>query len=507
MNRLKVTSTKSLLASTRDTGLPRRTSFALGSFLFALLLLAGTLVSDPRNVNNPLFYAQVATTMSPIGDNWLKIDGRNLTYNGQVVHLRGANFANINALGARTDANNRIGTGKPQDVLTNLADYQKLRSMGGNHVRFGLDYYWYLKHQSAFWTMLDQQVAYAKQAGLWMMLLSFGNPSQNGTDSCYEGYSNPCDIWDNTSDQQRLIDWWKAIVTRYKNEPTVAIIDPVNEPTVGASRQWSADYWWKIAERLRDNVVAINPNMLVSIEAGSDALFWRSLGKNVLYQAHYYTPLGGTHCPYNASGVQYRYPGAAPLWDGSNPYFDKAGLYNESSKASVYQAIPAIRWSQQNNVPLYIGEWGIATESCYPGGIQYMADVAELFNREGLSWAWYSWEASEQRWGTFPEGSSLTAYSPAKYNMLVAALGDASVPPASTGTPVVQVPTATVRLVTTVPPTPTRTRTNTPRTPLATNTTPAPTVAPTATCDAVIQQSIIYNGRNAIETRCIRLVQ
>jgi len=447
MNRLKVTSTKSLLASTRDTGLRRNTSFVLGSFLFALALLAGMLVSDPRNVNNPLFYAQVATTVSPSGDNWLKIDGRSLTYNGQVVHLRGANFANINALGARTDANNRIGTGRPQDVLTNLADYQKLRSMGGNHVRFGLDYYWYLKYPDQFWSMLDQQISYAKQAGLWMMLLSFGNPSKNGTDSCYEGYSNPCDIWDSATDQQRLIDWWKAIVTRYKNEPTVAIIDPVNEPTVGASRNWSADYWWKIAERLRDNVVAINPNMLVSIEAGSDALFWRSLGKNVLYQAHYYTPLGGTHCPYNSGGVQYRYPGAAPLWDGSNPYFDKANLNNESAKASVYQAVPAIRWSQQNNVPLYIGEWGIATESCYPGGIQYMADVAELFNREGLSWAWYSWEASEQRWGTFREGGSLVPYSQAKYDMLITALKDTASPPQATAISTTRTPIQTSTIV------------------------------------------------------------
>jgi hypothetical protein len=409
--------------------------------------------------------------------DWVTISGRSLSYKGAALYLRGTNFANINALGALTTPTDRIGTGDPRDVLTTFADYQKLREMGGNHVRLGLDYYWYIKHTDAFWSMLDQQVGYAEQAGVHLLLLSFGNPSKNGTDSCYEGYSEVCDLWDSSINQSRLIEWWALIVERYKSRPAVIGIDPVNEPTVGPNQNWQTDHYWRIAERLRDQVVAINPNILIFIESGADAQFTRLLGRNVVYQSHYYTPLAGTHCDYVEPRDYVTYPGAAPLYDQRRPYFDAETLANPDHPASIYQAVQSIAWAKARNVPLYIGEWGVASPNCYRGGVQYMADVAAIFNAERLHWAYYSWRATERRWGTFPEYGGLTPYSPAKYDMLVAAFGQAQNPPVGA----TLTPRATQTATSTMTATPTRRITATPRTPVPTNTsrTPTVTLAPT----------------------------
>lgn len=456
--------------------------------------------------------ADTELAVPAVAADWIQLNGRNLVYRGQAVVLRGANFANINALGARTSPTDRIGTGRPGDVTTDLSDYQELVRMGGNHVRFGIDFYWYVKNPSGFWAVLDQQISYAEQAGVWVLLNSFGNPSQNASDACYEGYSNVCDLWTSSTNQQALINWMVAIADRYKNRPNVIGLDPVNEPTVS-----NTDTWWKLAERIRDAVIAINPNLLIFVESGPDALFWRTLGANMVYQAHYYTPLAGTHCVYTSERVSY--PGAAPLWDGSRPVFNAANLANPSHAASVFAAVPALQWADQNNVHVYVGEWGGATPSCYSGLFNYMADVAAVLNSKGYSWAVYSWEANEQRWGTFEEGPSLRPYSQAKYDMLVKAFGGQTTPqntPSGAATA-----TLTNTRAPTLTPTRTPTRTRTPAiNPLPTNTTatrtptgtptlvpssaatptddvgtPEPTVSPTCAPDQILIEVQIVDQR------------
>ena len=422
--------------------------------------------------------------------SWLKIEGRNLTYNGQVVYLRGANFANINALSAD------IGSGNPSDVQHTQEDYNELARIGGTHVRFGMSYRWYSSNSSAFWTMLDRQISYAKTAGVFFIPLIFTTPAD-----CYEGYNDSCPFWDSTTEQNQLKAFWVELVTRYKNEPTVAGIDVLNEPTVGKSRNWSTDYFWKYAEGVRDAVIAVNPNILVFIEAGPDAQFWRTLGKNVVYEVHDYDPLALSHGAKDWVSIQCRtgarYPGTMQNWEGKNVYYDKNAFAGKGAPEANLRQLYSVDWAQQNNVPLYIGEWG--SQSACPGWDQFIADKASLYNEWGLHWSYYSWRANSGNFDIFAARGALTVQNQTAYDKLKEALGGASLPEGTpaTSTPI---PAATIAPARTATPTRTPTRTNTPipRTPLPTITlTPSPRA--TATCAAdQVQVKIEIEGRRLI---------
>jgi hypothetical protein len=411
---------------------------------------------------------------------YVRIQGRQLVYRGQPIVLRGTNMGNINALGAyiASAPGDRIGTGNVWDVFIRREDYQRARAMGANHVRFGIDYLWYLRDANGFWQMLDNQVAWAAEAGIWFLPISFGNPSRGGTDSCYEGYNSSCDLWGSATDQQLLINWWVAIAQRYRNQPAFIGIDPVNEPTIPGQYNWNTDHWWRIAERLRDAVRAVHPDLLFFIEAGSDAQFTRLLGANVVYQAHNYSPLVLTHGAQSWTSIQCRtgarYPGTMPDWDGAQVYWDRAALEGRGSARANLREILPINWGAANNVPVYIGEWG--SQAACPGWDAYVRDVGEVFNAVGVHYAHFSWCANPGNFDMFACGEyPLRVQNPTTY-AIVDALWDA-------GTPVVILPTSTATR-TSVGPSPTATRTALPPTVTPTRTasgTPQATIAATAT--------------------------
>jgi aryl-phospho-beta-D-glucosidase BglC (GH1 family) len=345
------------------------------------------------------------------GQDWVSIDGARLTHRGQNVLLRGSNFANINALGAD------IGSNNARDVQYTREDYFKLREMGGNHVRFGMSYTWYASDRAAFWAMLDQQVTWAREAGVFFMPLLFVNPG-----NCYEGYSNSCSLWQDSRLQQQLVDFWVDVARRYANEPTVFAIDPVNEPTPNQA-PW-CETVWGVLGRVRDAVLAVNPNLLVFFASCDDAVFYKTLGKNVVYEVHFYAPISFTHASVpDYSNIQCRtgsrYPGQNKEWDGRSYLFNKATMGGEGSARGSMTDIRdrySIDWAQQNSVPLYVGEWG--TQSACTGWQQYLKDVGDLFNEWGVHYAHYSWRANAGNWDTFAAHGPLKIQNHDTYDIL-----------------------------------------------------------------------------------------
>ena len=442
----------------------RNGNFTLGAALLLAVLLLGFFSALPTNPHNPLFYPADAQPQAQVTE-WVKIDGRNLTYQNKVIYLRGVNMANINALGAD------IGTGNPNDVQTGQDDYNELARMGGNHVRFGMSFKWYQNFGNQFWAMLDRQVQYAKNAGLWFLPLMFTTPGD-----CYEGYGNSCPFWNSTSEQNQLRQFWVELVTRYKDNPTVIGIDPLNEPTPNRS-PWS-EIFWRWAEQVRNAAIAVNPNILVFIEAGSDAQFSRKLGANVVYQVHDYDPLALTHGANDWISIQCRsggsYPGTMKNWEGENIYYNKNAFAGGGAPEANLRELYSIDWAEQNNVPLYIGEWG--SQSACPGWDTFIRDKADLYNQWGLSWAYYSWRANPGNFDIMASNGAMRVQNQTAYTIIDAAFDGAA--PLATYTATVITPTRTATITRTpAPATPTLTRTVT-RTPTRTATA-TPTLEPT----------------------------
>lgn len=383
---------------------------------------------------------------------FLQAQGRDLVWNGRTVILKGSNFDNINALGAN------IGSNNVNDITFSDADYAEMARQGGNHVRLGLSFSWYQQNKAAFFAAMDRQVGFARKHGIFLVFNMFTTPG-----NCYEGYSNHCGFWGSTAEQQQLQSFWVEMATRYKSEPAVAGYDLLNEPTPPTD----CKPWFRIAQTIRDAVYAVSPNQLVFVNTCSDPgndLKYNNppKGANIVYEVHNYAPMDMTHDMFSPGSV---YPGTANEWFGS--------CYVDKNVMATGQGCPELNireqygmnWAAQNNVPIYVGEWGAA--SVLKGYVQYTRDVAELFQEWGVNHAHYTWRHQTiktggfYQWGIYSTNPSV-ADDPAKLEALKIAFAGAVRPNFESGS-VTVVPT-------TIPATNTPAVTNTAATSTATRT-------------------------------------
>lgn len=179
------------------------------------------------------------------------------------------------------------------------ADYQRIASLNMNSVRFYLQYHW-LKDQYDLFNYLDNQIALAKKYGIYIILNLhyFGetNQIQKGTeDGFYKG-----------SSKYDLLDFWKKISDRYKDEDTIAAYDLLNEPNTSSffSEQKLYEKYKEIIKLIREN----NDNHILIISDPvnkfSEALnrdihlqvpFIKLDDNNLMYQFHWYEPIEFTH--------------------------------------------------------------------------------------------------------------------------------------------------------------------------------------------------------------------
>ncbi|MEZ0538182.1 glycoside hydrolase family 5 protein [Fibrella arboris] len=295
------------------------------------------------------------TATEPIRDAaFIQREGPNLMLNNQPVLLQGIAFGNWVW----------DNTATPSLLHHNEQDYARLQSMGLNCVRFYLNYKYFEDdnapyiYKQAGWNWLDQNVRWAKQHGIYL-ILNVHIP-QGG----YQSQGNGGALWDVPENQNRLVALWKAIAQRYQDEPSIAGYDLLNEPVVTRS----IDQWQTLAQRLVGTIRTVDRRHLVVVERlNAVGTEWKDVNgernlflvkdDNVMYQFHMYDPFEFTHQTFAWAGrpadeVQ-RYPDPTKI---SMP-----------SDAAWYTATFA-------NPSLPAGTWGWA----YFEGVKYKADDPKL---------------------------------------------------------------------------------------------------------------------------------
>ncbi|GAA4462267.1 glycoside hydrolase family 5 protein [Phytohabitans houttuyneae] len=186
-------------------------------------------------------------------------------------------------------------------------DYERVRGMGMNLVRFYLNYRTFEDDaapgvwKEAGFRWIDQNIAWAKAHNIRLQLNM--HVPQGGFQSLGKGVA----LWNDVRNQDRLLALWREIARRYRAEPAVLGYDLLNEPiTAGEKEQWV-----QLAHRLVDAIREVDPWHIVTVErlngknadgSGSsepvtdeDHGFVLVDDPNILYEFHTYTPIEFTH--------------------------------------------------------------------------------------------------------------------------------------------------------------------------------------------------------------------
>jgi endoglucanase len=340
--------------------------------------------------------------------------------------------------------------------------------------------------------VMDKIIDYAGTLGIYIIL---DNHSR-----AHDGYMNET-LWYTTAcPESKWISDWCMMVTRYKNKANVIGADLNNEPhgnlTTGMKppATWGYDEagygvtdWKAAAERCGQEILKINPNLLIIVEGVENfkgANYW--WGGNLKGVKEY--PITGIP----AGNLVY------------SPHEYGSGVYPQTwfSDPSFPNNLAAI-WDdnfyfikKQNIAPLLFGEFGIRDgDAANPSSTDYKwLTTLMAYMGKDCSWTFWCLNPNSGDTGGILQGDWVTVNT-AKMNILKPYLAGSGPIITPVPTPVVTATPTPVRMATpVVTPTPTPVRTATPRrtptpvrtaTPVASITpspvTPTPTPAVTAT--------------------------
>lgn len=142
------------------------------------------------------------------------------------------------------------------------------------------------------WVYLDWAIAEAKERNMYVILDLHGALGGQ-TPNDHTGCAGQNQYWSNTEYQDRTRWLWQQIATRYKDEPTVAAYDPLNEPwgsTAEAMEERVIDLYHVIREIDPDHIIML-PSHYGNIEVYGDPV--EEGLTNVAFELHPYPGLFG----------------------------------------------------------------------------------------------------------------------------------------------------------------------------------------------------------------------
>lgn len=317
-------------------------------------------------ITRPSTFLEPIVTSDPIPK--LKIRGTDLVdNNGNNVFLRGYNWGHW-------------GTATQPDTADHV-------SQGANCVRLPLRW-WGLygdahnpdsRNDYAFNTalidpahlqILDNNIAWASQAKLWIVLFIDSNCGQNGLQTGEPAYCDPSGLypnghnfWSDPDARKKFIDVWKFIANRYKNTPYLGIYEVLPEPDPQNVSQ--ADISAFYAE-VMDAIMEVDPNTPFLIGARQ--------GYNLRRIKDSYIP-GRNNVLY--TGDLFIHPKST----------QDLTLQNINSRLQF-----ALDMRDQYNVPILIQQVGVETKND-PNGF-YQSYVLNLLNQNKVPWTWWEYKGS-----------------------------------------------------------------------------------------------------------------
>ncbi|MHC4571878.1 MAG: cellulase family glycosylhydrolase [Planctomycetota bacterium] len=243
------------------------------------------------------------------------------------------------------------------------ADIKRISELGFNSVRPALNSRRFLtegenpSYVDEGFELLDNLIKWCKKYDIYVIIDMHGAPGgQTGTNIDDSPKDQP-ELFIDEKNQDRLVNLWVKIANRYKNEPTVAAYDLLNEPLpqrTGAADKY-ADKLEPLYKRITEAIRQVDRKHMITLE-GADwsndwSVFSEPFDDNVFYQFHYY------------------------CWDQPDNLKSVSEFLTKRDKL---------------NTPIWVGETGEKGNTIYWGTTQY-------FEANNIGWSFWPWKKMDTK--------------------------------------------------------------------------------------------------------------
>ena len=330
----------------------------------------------------------------------LKINGnRIVNENNETVNLKGINIIGYSDEDGATNDTTANTFMNYSYYNYDKEDFIALKELGFNSLRLSL---WYrtfedesnpnVWKESGF-AWLDTLVGWAKEAGIGIVL-DMHAPQGGG----FQGPDNVTPFWGDssytlTSHQIRFINLWKAIATRYKNEPTILAYDLLNEPCANTQTEYLT-----LLNNTIDAVRTIDTNHIINVEVDFSANNYEPFElageSNILYDFHFYDP-----------------------WDGFTD--NDTAIYGTSVTKPQVQTLfdDLAHFYTSRNLPFQLSEFGQKYETFgAKNSLSWVSDVIDMINATSGNYHYFSFKGNE--FGLYENNNNFSNNSPVNEPLL-----------------------------------------------------------------------------------------
>ncbi len=241
------------------------------------------------------------------------------------------------------------------------ADIARIAELGFNSVRPALNARLFLTEgEDAVYVeegfqLLDSLVGWCRKHDLYVIIDMHGAPGGQTGSNIDDSPNDQPGLFLDKRNQDRLVDLWVKIAGRYKDEPTVAAYDLLNEPL--PQRTGAADKYKSELEPLYQRITAaireVDKRHMITVEGADWANDWSVFSTpfdgNLFYQFHFY------------------------CWDRPTKLNDISRFVNRRKEL---------------NAPVWVGETGEKDNAIYWATMQ-------CFEANNIGWSFWPWKKME----------------------------------------------------------------------------------------------------------------
>lgn len=232
---------------------------------------------------------------------------------------------------------------------------------------------------------LDRAVEWCEKYGLYCVLDMHAAPGAQNPDWHSDCVGKP-ELFTNEANKDRYFRLWHFIADRYKDSSAVAGYDLLNEPAMGIEQEnMLNDLYEKVTKEIRDT----DKHHIIFLEGNMWSQRLKSLGKpkdsNTSYSIH-------------------AYPLPAFIWNTERDLYYPGKIYNIMWNKNRLDMLtmPFRKLIERNQVPLYIGEFGVNWRDGYYGELKWVRDMLDIFKKYNLSWTYWTYKTVAH--SVYPDG-------------------------------------------------------------------------------------------------------